>query len=95
MKHLAGLAVCLFFIAGSGASAQNGVNDKDIQIMMSNLKSDTGRFRSAFNESVKKTTIRHTSREKESKNLVTNFKGQVDGTYQTFKAQRKRTPTYP
>jgi hypothetical protein len=80
MKRLAGVAVCLLFIASFAGSAQNRVNDKDIQIMMNNLKSDSGRFRSAFNDSVKKSTIRRTSREKESKSLVTN---------QSFKTTKK------
>ena len=95
MKALAALAVSLLLSTGWSASAQNRVNDKDIQIMMNNIKSDSGRFRTAFNNSVKKTTIRHTSREKNSKNLVANFKARVDGMYQTFKSTKKADTALP
>jgi hypothetical protein len=94
MKRLAAALVVLA-LAAAGAWPQTRVNDKDIQVMMSNLKSDTARFRSAFNESVKKTTIRHTSREKDSKALVTNFKARVDATYQTFKSTKKADTELP
>jgi hypothetical protein len=95
MKALAAVAVSLLLITGWSASAQNRVNDKDIQIMMNNIKSDSGRFRTAFKNSVKKTTIRHTSREKDSKNLVTNFKARVDGMYQTFRSTKKADTALP
>jgi hypothetical protein len=95
MKALAALAVSLLLSTGWSASAQNRVNDKDIQIMMNNIKSDSRRFRTAFNNSVKKTTIRHTSREKNSKNLVANFKARVDGMYQTFKSTKKADTALP
>jgi hypothetical protein len=88
MKRAAAAFVLLCF-AGLAAFPQTRVNDKDIQVMMRNLKSDTARFRSAFDDSVKKTTIRHTSREKDSRNLVTNFKSQVDAAYETFKRTKK------
>jgi hypothetical protein len=94
MKRLAAAFILLCFV-GITASPQTRVNDKDIQVMMANLKSDTGRFRTAFNESVKKTTIRRTSREKDSKALVTNFKARVDATYQTFRNTKKADTELP
>lgn len=95
MKLLSIAALFLVCAAGSNVSAQTRVNDKDIEVMMNNLKSDTGRFRSVFNQAIGKTTIRHTSRAKDSKSLVTNFNNQVAGTYQTFKNTRKADAQLP
>jgi hypothetical protein len=53
--------------------------------MMNNLKSDAGRFRSAFNNSVKSSTIRHTSRAKDSRNLVQGFENQAKGMLDRFR----------
>src|SRR6266849_7547214 len=63
--------------------------------MMGNMRSDTERFRSAFNDSVKKSTIRGTSREKDSKNLVTSFKNQVETMHRNFKDRQKADAELP
>ena len=58
MKRLLVVASMLILLGASFATAQR-VNDKDIETMMNNLKADAGRFRSAFDNSVKSSTIRH------------------------------------
>jgi membrane-bound lytic murein transglycosylase B len=82
------IAVGLLSLAATFASAQTRVNDKDIAAMMNNLKSDTNLFRSAFNTSVKKSTIRKTSKEKDSKALVQSFDNQVQAMQRTFKEKK-------
>jgi hypothetical protein len=69
MNRFIVVASMLIVLGASFAPAQR-VNDKDIETMMNNLKADAGRFRSAFDNSVKSSTIRHTSRAKDSKILV-------------------------
>lgn len=88
MNRLLVIASLLFVLGASFAAAQR-VNDKDIESMMSNLKSDSGRFRSAFNNSVKSSTIRHTSQEKDSKNLVQGFENQTKDMLDHFKSHQK------
>jgi hypothetical protein len=57
--------------------------------MMNNLKSDAGRFRSAFDNSVKSSTIRHTSRAKDSKVLVQRCENQTKAMLDPFKSHQK------
>ncbi len=89
MKFFAVVASLVIFLGSSFAPAQTRVNDKDIESMMSNLKSDSGRFRSAFNNSVKSSTIRHTSQEKDSRNLVQRFENQTKDMLDHFKSHQK------
>lgn len=89
MKKFISVASLLIFLGAPLAPAQTRVNDKDMAIMMSNLKSDAGRFRSAFDDSVKSSTIRHTSKEKDSKILVKRFEEQTKGMLDHFKSHQK------
>jgi len=88
MKRFVGFASMLIVLGAALAPAQR-VNDKDIETMMSNLKSDAGRFRSAFDNSVKSSTIRHTSQAKDSRNLVQRFENQTKGMLDHFKSHQK------
>jgi hypothetical protein len=89
MNRFIVVASLLIFLGASFAPAQTRVNDKDIETMMSNLKSDAGRFRSAFDNSVKSSTIRHTSQAKDSKTLVQRFENQTKGMLDHFKSHQK------
>jgi hypothetical protein len=89
MNRFVGVASLLILLGTSFAPAQTRVNDKDIETMMSNLKSDTGRFRSAFDNSVKSSTIRHTSQAKDSRNLVQRFENQTKDMLDHFKSHQK------
>jgi hypothetical protein len=88
MKRLPVIASMLIVLGASFATAQRA-NDKDIETMMNNLKADTGRCRSAFDNSVKSSTIRHTSRAKDSKNLVQGFQNQTKNMLDHFKSHQK------
>jgi hypothetical protein len=88
MKRLLVVASMLILLGASFATAQRA-NDKDIETMMNNLKADTGRFRSAFDNSVKSSTIRHTTRAKDSKNLVQRFQNQTKSMLDHFKSHQK------
>jgi hypothetical protein len=71
------------------ASAQGRMNDKDIESLMNNLQKDAKAFRSAFNSSVGKSTIRKTSQEKDAKTLVKTFDKQTESMYKQFKSKKK------
>jgi hypothetical protein len=71
------------------ASAQGRMNDKDIESLMNNLQKDATAFRSAFNSSVGKSTIRKTSQEKDAKTLVKTFDKQTQSMYKQFKGKKK------
>ena len=89
MHRFVVVASLLILLGAWFAPAQTRVNDKDIATMMSNLKSDAGRFRSAFDNSVKSSTIRHTSQEKGSRILVKRFEDQAKGMLDHFKSHQK------
>jgi hypothetical protein len=89
MNRFLMIAPILILLGAFSAPAQTRVNDKDVETMMSNLKSDAGRFRSAFDDSVGKSTIRHTSREKDAKKLVEHFEDQTKAMLDHFKDHKK------
>ncbi len=77
------------FLGGIVAAHQTRVNDKDIATMMKNLNEDVKKFKSSFNDGIGKTSIRKTSREKESKSLVQRFEQQTNGMLSYFKQHKK------
>ena len=83
--------VILFLSAflGTAFAAQTRVSDKDIEAMMKNLSEDAKKFTSSFNSGVSKSSIRRTSREKESKQLVKRFEQQTAGMLKNFKKNKK------
>jgi len=72
--------------------SQERMGDKDVEKMLNNLKSDTKKFKSAFNSGVEKSTIRNTSKEKEAKNLVETFGKQSEAALDKFKKDQKCDP---
>jgi hypothetical protein len=72
--------------------AQTRLSDKDVQQHMKNLNQDTKIFRSTFNSSVSKTSIRKTTQEKDAKSLVQNFQTETKSMYEHFKKSRKSDP---
>jgi hypothetical protein len=60
------------------------MNDKDVEALLNNLKSDTKAFRSNFNSAVGKSSIRKTSQEKDAKTLVQNFQIQTETLLSAF-----------
>ncbi len=79
----------LFAFMGGVVAAQTRVHDKDIETMMKNLNEDAKKFKTSFNSGIGKTTIRKTSREKESKSLVQRFEQQTAGMLNQFKQNKK------
>jgi len=97
LTSLSSLVAAFLLVASCSipAFAQNRVSDKDVAIMMDNLHSDAGRFQSAFDDSIKKSTIRHTSQEKEARELVERFQKSAEGMYNHFKDTKKADVDLP
>jgi hypothetical protein len=79
----------LFAYLGGVVSAQTRVSDKDIEAMMKNLKEDAKKFTSSFNSGITRSSIRGTSREKDSKSLVKRLQQQTEGMLNNFKRNKK------
>jgi len=65
--------------------SQERMNDKDLEKMFDNLKSDSKKFENTFDDAVEKSTIRKTSQEKEAKTLVESFRKQAEAALNKFK----------
>jgi uncharacterized protein YdbL (DUF1318 family) len=91
-----------FFVVLSGllafpsfARAQGRVNDKDMEVYLRNLKDDAKSFQPVFNEAVKRSLIRKTSREKDARDLVGGFVRQTDDALNTFRHRKRTDQTVP
>ena len=83
------LLMGLLVVSIPAAQGQTRVNDKDVANLMRNLKEDAKKFKPMFNNAIKKSTIRKTSREKDAKNLVTSFANQTEAMLNNFKRTKK------
>jgi hypothetical protein len=89
------IAVCaavfafVIFSPQGSAHAQTRINDKDLERIMKNLRDDAKDFRSAFDNSLHKSAIRNTSREKDAKELAERFEKQSDEMWKHFKGSKK------
>jgi hypothetical protein len=79
----------------TGAVAQNRMSDKDVEATMKNLTEDAKSFRSAFDYSIGKSTIRRTSREQDAKAQVKNFQSQTETLLNHFKKNREANDYLP
>ncbi len=79
----------LFACSGAAVLGQTRVSDKDIESMMKNLSEDSKKFTSNFNSGIAKSSLRRTSREKESKELVKRFEQRTAGMLNNFKRNKK------
>jgi hypothetical protein len=79
----------------TGARAQNRMSDKDVEATMKNLSEDAKSFRSAFDSSVGKSTIRKTSREKDAKAQVKSFENQTQTLLNQFKKKKQANDYLP
>ncbi len=79
-------------LAVSPARAQTRLGDKDLEQRIKNMNSDIKQFRSMFNSSVSKSSIRKTTQEKDAKALVQQFQQASNSLYQTFKNAKKSDP---
>jgi hypothetical protein len=71
------------------ARAQGRTNDQDMANLMRNLRDDAKSFQPTFNNSIKRSVIRKTSREKDAKDLVARFVRQTDGMLNNFRRTKK------
>jgi len=76
-------------LQSSLTSGQTRINDKDLENLMKNLKDDAKSFKPKFNSAIGKSSIRRTSREKDAKNLATQFEKQTDTMWKNFKRTKK------
>jgi hypothetical protein len=83
------LLMGLLAVSIPAAQDQTRVNDKDIANLIHNLNEDAKKFKPMFNNAIKKSTIRKTSREKDAKNLVTSFANQTEAMLNNFKRTKK------
>jgi hypothetical protein len=79
------LIVLALFAASAFASAQGRVNDSDLQKMLENLRDDAKSFRHPYESALKKSTIRKTSAEKNTKALGETFERQTKAAVDEFK----------
>jgi hypothetical protein len=90
------LTIALLLSAGAfSTAAQDRLSDKDVANMMNNLKNDAKNFRQVWNHALSKSTIRKTSREKDARNLATQFQNQTEGMQRQFQSKKTADQTLP
>ncbi len=90
------LSIALLLTAGAfSTAAQDRLSDKDVANMMNNLKNDAKNFRPAWNKALSKSTIRKTSREKDARNLATQFQNQTEGMLRQFQSNKTADQSLP
>src|SRR3984893_19237824 len=71
------------------AAAQGRLSDKDLQGLLENLRDDAQPFRQSFANTLKKSTIRKTSKEKDARMLADSFAKQANSALEAFKHNQK------
>jgi hypothetical protein len=90
------LTIALLLAAGAfSTAAQDRLSDKDVANMMNNLKNDAKNFRQVWNHALSKSTIRKTSREKDARNLATQFQNQTEGMLRQFQSNKTADTSLP
>ena len=74
------------------AMAQGRLSDKDLQRLMQSLKDDAQPFRQSFDNALKQSTIRKTSKEKDARLLADSFVKQANSALESFKRNQKADP---
>jgi len=88
--------ITLLLTAGAlSTAAQDRLSDKDVANMMNNLKNDAKNFRQVWNHALSKSTIRKTSREKDARNLATQFQNQTEGMLRQFQSNKTADQSLP
>jgi hypothetical protein len=77
------------------ARGQNPVNGKDLERLMSNMYDDSKKFRTNFNSSISKSTIRKTYSEKQSKRVVEEFVQDIGVMRSQFRKKQNVDNTFP
>ena len=96
LRILSLLTIALVLTIGAlSAAAQDRLSDKDVANMMNNLKNDAKNFRPVWNKALSKSTIRKTSREKDARNLATQFQNQTEGMLRQFQSNKTADQSLP
>ena len=96
LRTFALLTIALLLSVGAlSTTAQDRLSDKDVANMMNNLKNDAKNFRLAWNRALSKSTIRKTSREKDARNLATQFQNQTEGMLRQFQGNKTADQSLP
>jgi hypothetical protein len=85
----------LLALGAFSTAAQDRLSDKDVANMMNNLKNDAKNFRQVWNKALSKSTIRKTSREKDARNLATQFQNQTEGMLRQFQNNKTADTSLP
>jgi hypothetical protein len=85
-------ALMLTLVQAPVARAQN---DKDLDRLITSMYDDAKKFRSSFNPSISKSTIRKTSQEKQSKRLVDQFVSDVAAMRSQYRKKKTVDATFP
>jgi hypothetical protein len=88
-------ATLLLTLVPAPMAAQSRLTDKDLERLMTNMYDDAKKFRSSFNSSISKSTIRKTSQEKQSKAVVEQFVKDINDMRNEFKKKKAVSVTYP
>ena len=88
-------ALVLMLAQAPLAKAQNRISDQDLARLMTNMYDDAKKFRSSFNSSISKSTIRKTDQEKQSKTLVEQFIKDIGDMRSEFKKKKVVALTFP
>jgi hypothetical protein len=91
VRHIcfATLLLALFSAFCSSAPAQTRISDSDLERLMQNLRDDAKSFRPMFESSLKRSTIRKTSQEKDARELAKRFEQQTDAALKQFKKTKQ------
>ena len=90
------LTIALLLNTGAfSTAAQDRLSNKDVANMMNNLKNDAKNFRPVWNKALSKSTIRKTSREKDARNLATQFQNQTEGMLRQFQSNKTADQSLP
>jgi hypothetical protein len=83
------LALAQVVVAQSTIPTPNRLSDKDLEIVMNNLKADAKAFRPRFDSAIKKSSIRKTSQARDAMNLASTFERQTSTALNEFKKTKK------
>ncbi len=90
------VALLLMLFSGfSSVSAQTRISDNDLERLMQNLKDDAKSFQPVFESSLKHSSIRKTSREKDAKSLAQRFTKQTEGAWKQYRKTHKNDVGMP
>jgi hypothetical protein len=88
-RFLVSLVALLLLLTAVPAHAQGRMSDKDLEHMLENLKNDAHSFRPDFQNALKHTAVRKTSRESDDRQIAADFERQTNELYKQFKSGKK------